>query len=80
MSIDRTSEWDRGASGAAKAPETLCNRWLRWSRMGVFARIMDGPASGGRDKRTVTMETSFLKAHPTAPSLRASAAEQKSVR
>lgn len=28
-------------------PKTLCNCWVRWSRLGVFARIMEGLASGG---------------------------------
>ncbi len=79
-SMARAFEWDCGASGAAKAPETLGSRWLRWSRMGAFDRIMDGLASGVRDARTVMIDAILLKAHQTASSLRVSAAEQKAIR
>ena len=63
----RTVEGDRGPSGAAKAPETLCNRWKRWGEVGVFARIMEGLAA---ERRTVMYDTTYLKAHRTASSLR----------
>ena len=32
-------------------PKTLYNRWIRWSRVGVFARIMKGLASGAARRR-----------------------------
>ncbi|WP_108885921.1 IS5 family transposase [Pseudoprimorskyibacter insulae] len=51
-------------------PKTLYNRWKRWSRIGVFARIMDGLASEKADTRTVMIDATYLKAHRTASSLR----------
>ena len=55
-------------------PKTLYNRWVRWSRMGVFARIMEGLAAesaGGTERKTVMIDATYLKAHRTASSLRA---------
>ena len=54
-------------------PKTLYNRWVRWSRMGVFARIMEGLAAesaGGTERKTVMIDATYLKAHRTASSLR----------
>ena len=51
-------------------PKTLYNRWIRWSRMGVFARIMAGLAKEKADTRTVMIDATHLKAHRTASSLR----------
>jgi transposase len=51
-------------------PKTLYNRWVRWSRMGVFARIMEGLASGGGEEEVVMIDATYLKAHRTASSLR----------
>ena len=51
-------------------PKTLYNRWIRWSRMGVFARIMEGLASGGGEEKVVMIDATYLKAHRTASSLR----------
>jgi transposase len=51
-------------------PKTLYNRWVRWSRMGVFARIMEGLASGGGEEKVVMIGATYLKAHRTASSLR----------
>ncbi|MBT9387026.1 IS5 family transposase [Pseudooceanicola sp. CBS1P-1] len=51
-------------------PKTLYNRWKRWSRMGVFARIMEGLASEKADTRMVMIDATYLKAHRTASSLR----------
>lgn len=51
-------------------PKTLYNRWVRWSRMGVFARIMEGLASGGGEEKVVMIDATYLKAHRTASSLR----------
>jgi transposase len=53
--------------------KTLYNRWVRWSRMGVFARIMEGLAAesaGGTERKTVMIDATYLKAHRTASSLR----------
>ncbi len=49
----RTVEGDRGPSGVAKAPETLYNRWKRWSDKGVFAKMMMGLAAEHGEKKTV---------------------------
>jgi len=51
-------------------PKTLYNRWKRWSRMGVFARIMEGLASEAAEPTTVMIDATYLKAHRTASSLR----------
>ena len=51
--------------------KTLYNRWRRWSEMGVFARIMEGLAAEGGDRKTIMMDATYLKAHRTASSLRA---------
>jgi transposase len=51
-------------------PKTLYNRWIRWSRMGVFGRIMEGLASGGGEEKVVMIDPTYLKAHRTASSLR----------
>ena len=59
-------------------PKTLHNRWIRWSRMGVFARIMEGRASGGGEEKVVMIDATYLKAHRTASSLRVSETEQES--
>lgn len=51
-------------------PKTLYNRWKRWSRMGVFARIMTGLAAEVADEKTIMIDATYLKAHRTASSLR----------
>jgi len=64
-------------------PKTLYNRWVRWSRMGVFARIMAGLAAenaGEAERKTVMIDATYLKAHRTASSLRVSSEEKKTVR
>lgn len=52
-------------------PKTLYNRWKRWGDMGVFARMMEGLASEGTERKTVMIDGTYLKAHRTASSLRA---------
>jgi transposase len=49
--------------------KTLYNRWVRWSRMGVFARIMTELAAEGQDTEMVMIDATHLKAHRTASSL-----------
>lgn len=51
--------------------KTLYNRWKRWSRMGVFARMMEGLASEATEQKTIMIDATYLKAHRTASSLRA---------
>jgi len=50
--------------------KTLYNRCKRWSDMGVFARIMAGPAAEGSGHRTIMIDATCLKAHRTASGLR----------
>ncbi len=46
--------------------KTLCNRW---SNMGLFARIMTGPASEIPDRQTNSVDVTCFKIHRTASSL-----------
>jgi hypothetical protein len=39
--------------------------------MGVFARMMEGPASEGAEQKTIMIDATYLKAHRTVSSLRA---------
>jgi transposase len=50
--------------------KTLYNRFARWSRLGVFARIFRDLAKPGADGDTIMMDSTHLKAHRTAASLR----------
>lgn len=50
--------------------KTLYNRFARWSRMGIFARIFQELAQPGAQGDTLMMDSTFLKAHRTAASLR----------
>ena len=50
--------------------KTPYNRFARWSRMGVFARIFRDLAKPGADGDTLMMDSTHLKAHRTAASLR----------
>ena len=52
--------------------KTLYNRFARWSRMGVFARIFQELARPGAQGDTLMIDSTFLKAHRTAASLRKS--------
>jgi transposase len=51
--------------------KTLYNRWKRWSRMGVFARIMTELAAERQETDVVMIDATHLKAHRTASSLAA---------
>ena len=50
-------------------PKTLYNRWKRWSEKGVFARMMTGLAGRHRERNTVRIDATYLKAHRTATSM-----------
>ncbi len=50
--------------------KTLYNRFVRWSRLGVFAKIFRDLAQPGVDGDTLMMDSTHLKAHRTAASLR----------
>ena len=49
--------------------KTLYNRFIRWSRAGVFNRIFAVLASGSDATDTVMIDATHLKAHRTAASL-----------
>ena len=59
------------APDAYGPPKTLYNRWTRWSRMGVFARIMAALAEEAQQIDMLMIDSTHLKAHRTASSLRA---------
>ena len=50
--------------------KTLYNRFARWSRMGIFARIFQKLAQPGSHGDTLMIDSTFMKAHRTAASLR----------
>ena len=50
--------------------KTLYNRWTRWSRMGVFARIMLELSAAAQEIDILMIDATHLKAHRTASSLR----------
>ena len=49
--------------------KTLYNRFVRWSRMGVFDRIFGSLVTGGPEPDIVMIDATHLKAHRTACSL-----------
>ena len=49
--------------------KTLYNRFIRWSRMGVFDRIFAGLAGEGPKPEWIMIDATHLKAHRTAASL-----------
>ena len=50
-------------------PKTLYNRFIRWSRMGVFDRIFAALAGDGPKPDRIMIDATHLKAHRTAASL-----------
>lgn len=68
--INRNGLRWRDAPAAYGPPKTLYNRWVRWSRLGVFARILAELAAEGREVETIMIDATHLKAHRTASSLR----------
>ena len=49
--------------------KTLYNRFIRWSRMGVFDRIFSSLAAGSGPPERLMIDATHLKAHRTAASL-----------
>ena len=49
--------------------KTLYNRFIRWSRLGVFDRIFAGLAGEGLKPERIMIDATHLKAHRTAASL-----------
>ena len=68
--INRNGLRWRDAPAAYGPPKTLYNRWVRWSRLGVFARMLTELAAAGQETETVMIDATHLKAHRTASSLR----------
>jgi transposase len=60
----------RDAPAAYGPHKTLYNRFVRWSRAGVFDRIFAALAAGSDATGTVMIDATHLKAHRTAASLR----------
>lgn len=55
---------------AAYGPhKTMYNRFIRWSRLGVFDRIFTALASEGGASDEMMIDSTHLKAHRTAASL-----------
>lgn len=48
---------------------TLYNRFIRWSRLGVFDRILAGLAGDGPKPERIMIDVTHLKAHRSAASL-----------
>lgn len=67
--INRNGLHWRDAPATYGPPKTLYNRWVRWSRMGVVARMLIELAGEGAQTETVMMDATHLKAHRTASSL-----------
>ena len=59
----------RDAPAAYGPPKTLYNRFVRWSRLGVFDRIFAGLAGRAGRPDCVMIDSTHLKAHRTAASL-----------
>jgi transposase len=54
----------------AFGPHTsLCNRFVRWSRMGVFSQIFEALAGEPGEPDRLIIDSTHLKAHRTAASL-----------
>ena len=49
--------------------KTLYNRFIRWSRLGVFSRIFAALAADAGTPRRLMIDATHLKAHRTAASL-----------
>jgi len=49
--------------------KTLYNRFIRWSRLGVFDRIFAALASERPEPKRIMIDATHLKAHRTAASL-----------
>ena len=60
----------RDAPAAYGPPKTLYNRWVRWSRAGVFSRIFAALSAEAGSTGQLLIDATHLKAHRTAASLR----------
>ncbi len=58
--------------------KTLYNRFVRWSKMGVFDHIFRSLARSGEIGGALMLDSTYLKAHRTACSLRKKGAKKGS--
>jgi len=49
--------------------EIIYNRFIRWSKLGVFGQIFVKLAKGGRETEEMMIDATHLKAHRTVASL-----------
>ncbi len=61
-------QWKDAPTGYGP-PKTLYNRFIRWSRLGVFDRIFAGLAGEGPKPERIMIDATHLKARRTAASL-----------
>jgi transposase len=66
--IRKGLQWKDAPSGYGPH-KTLYNRFIRWSRLGVFDRIFAALAGQGPAPERIMIDTTHLKAHRTAASL-----------
>jgi transposase len=59
----------RDAPAAYWPHKTIYNRFIRWSRLGVFNRILAALAAKGSKPDQLMIDSTHLKAHRTAASL-----------
>jgi putative transposase len=59
----------RDAPAAYGPPKTIYNRFIRWSRLGVFNRIFAELAASSDTADRLMIDATHLKAHRTAASL-----------
>lgn len=59
----------REAPAEYGTPKTIYNRFIRWSRLGVFNRIFAELAAKAGEPDTIMIDATHLKAHRTAASL-----------
>ncbi len=66
--IKRGLQW-RDAPADYGPSKTLYNRFVRWSRMGIFNKIFSELAAGEGIPEQLQIDATHLKAHRTAASL-----------
>ncbi|MDT0575849.1 transposase [Croceicoccus sp. F390] len=59
----------RNAPKDYETHKTICNRFIRWSRMGVFNRIFAKLAGKSGQPERIMIDATYLKLHRTATSL-----------
>ena len=67
----RDPQWSAlaGCSCWLRPTQTIYNRFIRWSRLGVFNRILAELAARGGSTDKLMIDATHLKAHRTAASL-----------